>query len=59
MTQNAKHKCSTDNVFFSAKVALRTNLTECFPPKRTIGTKSSFLELLVLEAQFKAPCALG
>lgn len=58
MTQNAKHKCSTENVLFSAKAALRTRLTEHFPPKRTIGTESAFLELsgLALEAVFEAPC---
>lgn len=48
MTQNAKHKCSTEKVLFSAKVALRTSLIEQFPPKRTVGTKSAFLELLGL-----------
>lgn len=56
MTQNAKHKCSTETVLFSAKVALRTSLTENFLPKPTTGTKSAFLELsgLVLEALFEA-----
>lgn len=57
MTQNAKHKCSTETVLFSAKAALRTRLTEPFPPKPTIGTKSAFLELLglVLEASWRHP----
>lgn len=60
MTQNAKHKCSSENVLFSAKAALRTSLTEHFPPNPTIGTKSAFLELLglVLEALFEAACPL-
>lgn len=46
---------------FSYKLALRTGLTQHFPPKWTSGTQSALLELLllILEALFEAVLSLG